>query len=58
MMKDIKCDTCGIKIGEIEEDALVSAGENGDLEKYCRDCKHKIITIYFGDENQLINLRG
>ena len=57
MMKPILCDTCNIKIGEIEEDALVSAGENGELEKYCRDCKHKIITVYFDDENQLINLR-
>ena len=59
MMKDIKCDTCGIKIGEIEEDALISSSEQGeDVVKYCRDCKHKIITIYFDDENQLINIKG
>ena len=59
MMKDITCDTCNVKIGEIEEDAMVSSEKQGDdIVKYCRDCKNKIITVYFDDENQLINIKG
>ena len=59
-MKDILCDDCKKVIGLIEEDALVTAGDQFEgIEKYCFVCKKRHISDYFHDSNDLILiLRG
>jgi len=55
-MKDIICQDCKKKVGEVEEDSMIiSSDPFYGIDIYCNKCKEKHINDFREDENQLVN---